>query len=325
MKVDKIQVIPTNQLAKQEKTTGTDNNIVDINSRKSFHGPSMMAHSLANQARLHMTRDTYKGPDVFIDPQYLDEFTDEISREESKPANILDKIMMTELSKLVSTGGQNENETPKGIRDSLDLIILKNNFILIHGVVTDVMCNEVRLKTQLLASAMKKTGNIKPIHFLVNSPGGSVVAMNGILDSMDRLKNTKINGQNIVVATYCDGMAASAASVILTNGTKGYRYISPRSEVMIHQPLGGTSGQATDMEIHTKRILKMKQQLNDFFAKNTKMTLEELKLIMERDYYMDSKESLDKGFIDSVYDSFSVKELENTVIDSLIDKNTEAA
>ncbi len=321
MKVNKIEPIQQNLQIKKADENSSVSNVVSINSRGYSNVPQM-ALSLANQARLQITRDNYRGPDVFIDPGYLDEFVDEISREEYKPANILDKIMMTEFSKL---GAGDENESPKGIRDGIDLIILKNNFIFIHGVVTDAMCNEVRLKTQLLASAMKKTGNVKPIHFLINSPGGSIVSMNGILDSMDRLKNTKINGQNITVATYCDGMAASAASVILANGTKGYRYISPRSEVMIHQPLGGTGGQATDIEIHTKRILKMKEQINEFFARTTKMTIDELKPIMERDYYMDSTESLDKGFIDAIYDSFSVSELDNTNIDSLLDKKPDAA
>ncbi len=314
------KVNPIGPKIQLQTDSGSKNNVISIVERPAYGGPSMISRSLANQARMHLTRDTYRGPDLFIDPAYLEEFVDETSRTEKKPATILDRIMMTELEKATGTKSK-EADSTKGIKEPIDLIILKNNFILIHGVITDELCNEVRLKTQLLASAMKKTGSLKPVHFLINSPGGSVVAMNSILDSMDRLKNTKIGGQNIIVATYCDGMAASAASVILTNGTQGYRYISPRSEVMIHQPLGGTGGQATDMEIHTKRIMKMKQQINEFFAKNTKVPIEDLKVIMERDYFMDANESLVKGFVDSVYDSFSVKELDSTVVDGLIAKN----
>ncbi len=254
---------------------------------------------------LGISRDDYRGPGVFIDPNYLGKFLDMTNRKESRPANLLDELMLKDLSKAALTG-----HAPEGSSESIEQVILKNNFILIHDVVDDQMANEVRLKTQLLAAAMKKTGKVKPVHFLVNSPGGSIVSMNAILDAMDRLKNTKIDGQNIVVATYCDGMAASAASVILANGTPGCRYISPRSEVMIHQPLGGFSGQATDLDIRNRRIQKMKQEITDFFVKTTKMNKPDLERVLERDYFMDSNESVTKGFVDACYDRFQTEELD---------------
>ncbi len=263
---------------------------------------------------LNVSKDDYRGPSVFIDPNYLGRFLDLSYRKESKPLNILDQTMSAYLS--------NQGSMTTG-QESIENIILKNNFILIHDAVTDEMANEVRLKTQLLAAAMKKTGNVKPVHFLINSPGGSIVSMNAILDAMDRLKNTKINGQNIVVATYCDGMAASAASVIMANGTPGYRYISPRSEVMIHQPLGGMSGQATDLDIRNKRIQRMKTDIVDFFVKTSKMSRDELVRVMERDYFMEAKESVEKGFADSYYDRFQTEELEQSDIRGLFGSDSE--
>lgn len=238
----------------------------------------------------NLSKDNYHGPAAFIDPQYL--------------------------GTLVCA----ENNTPftDNIQNLLDSTLLQNNFILIHGPITTSLANEVRIKTQLLAGVMNKTGKVKPVHFLINSPGGLIVAMNAILDAIDRLKNTKINGQNIIVATYCDGFAASAASVILANGTKGYRYISPRSEVMIHQPLGGMSGQATDMDIQNKRIQKMKAEIRDFFARTTNMTKEELEKVMERDYWMDHKDSIEKGFVDSTYDRFVTNEFDSGNLDMFL-------
>ena len=245
-----------------------------------------------------VSKEDYRGPAVFIDPQFLGELI------------VAENKSHFELS-------ADRKDSSQSVQDLIDSILLKNNFILIHGPITMNLANEVRMKTQLIASAMNKKNELKPVHFLINSPGGLIVAMNAILDAMDRLKNTKINGENIVVATYCDGFAASAASVILTNGTKGYRYLSPRSEVMIHQPLGGIGGQATDMDIGNKRIQKMKADIRDFFARTTNMSKEELDKVMERDHWMDSSESKKQGFIDHIYSDFPTKELDSSKLKEL--------
>lgn len=236
-----------------------------------------------------ISKDDYRGAPVFIDPQFLGELI--YAQNHPKFEIVPDKRNIT------------------GLQDAIDSVLLRNNFILIHGPITMQLADEVRMKTQLLAGAMEKNKKAKPLHFLINSPGGLIVAMNSILDAMDRLKNTKINGENIIVSTICDGFAASAASVILANGTKGSRYISPRSEVMIHQPLGGMGGQATDMDIANKRIQKMKGEIRSFFAKTTNMPEEELGRIMERDFWMDAEDSKKLGFVDCIYSDFPTKDL----------------
>lgn len=264
-------------------------------------------------------RTVVSDPFAYIHPDFMDEYIQATSGQRVRPRNLNDQIMLTQIANISNIFGFPDGDGHSRTQDAIERIILKNNFILIDDVVTDEMATDVRMRTQLLASAMKKTGIVKPVHFIVNSPGGSIIAMDSILDSMDRLKNTEIEGKKIVVSTICDGFAASAASVILANGSPGHRYTSPRSRVMIHQPIGFAHGQETDIAIEAKLIKRMKEQILDFFAKVTKVPREELAQIMERDYWMESNECIEKGFVDEAYNSFPTQELEESDLDGLFE------
>ena len=130
------------------------------------------------------------------------------------------------------------------------------------------------------------------IYIYINSPGGSITSGMAIYDTMNYVKSD--------IVTICIGMAASMASLILSSGTKGKRYILPNSEVMIHEPLGGINGQATEIKIHADRILKLKDKLNKILSKNTNTNLKKIEQDTERDYFMDSKEALDYGLVDKI-------------------------
>ena len=132
----------------------------------------------------------------------------------------------------------------------------------------------------------------KDIHLYINSPGGSVTAGMAIYDTMQYIKAD--------VSTICVGMAASMGAFLLAAGAKGKRYALPNSTVMIHQPLGGTRGQATDIEIHTKYLLSIKEKLNKILAERTGQDLETVKANTERDNFMTADEARDCGLIDEV-------------------------
>jgi len=132
----------------------------------------------------------------------------------------------------------------------------------------------------------------KDISFYINSPGGSVTAGMAIYDTMNFIKCD--------VSTICIGMAASMGAFLLSSGTKGKRFALPHSEVMIHQPLGGAKGQATDIEIQAKQILRIKAQLNEILAQNTGKPLEIIEKDTDRDNYMTAQEALEYGLIDKI-------------------------
>jgi ATP-dependent Clp protease protease subunit len=132
----------------------------------------------------------------------------------------------------------------------------------------------------------------KDISLYINSPGGSVSAGMSIFDTMNFIKPD--------VSTLCMGMAASMGAFLLSAGANGKRFALPNSKIMIHQPLGGTQGQATDIEIHAREILKTREQLNRILAERTGQTLEKIQLDTERDYYMSASESATYGLIDKV-------------------------
>ena len=132
----------------------------------------------------------------------------------------------------------------------------------------------------------------KDIHFYINSPGGSVTDGFAIYDTMNYVKCD--------VATYCVGMAASMGAFLLSGGTKGKRYALPNAEIMIHQPLGGAKGQATEIEIAAKHILRTKEKLNSILAENTGKSIEIIAQDTERDNYMTAQEALDYGLIDKI-------------------------
>ena len=136
--------------------------------------------------------------------------------------------------------------------------------------------------------------NNEDISIYINSPGGSITSGMAIYDTMNFVKSD--------VSTICIGMSASMAAFILACGVKGKRYILPNSEVMIHQPLGGTQGQATDIKIATDRIIKLKHRINSILAKQTGQSLKKITSDTERDYFMNSNEALKYGLVDKIID-----------------------
>jgi ATP-dependent Clp protease protease subunit len=132
----------------------------------------------------------------------------------------------------------------------------------------------------------------KDIHLYINTPGGVVSSGLAIYDTMQYIKPN--------IATYCIGQATSMGALLLTAGTSGKRFALPHSRIMIHQPIGGFHGQATDVEIHAREILRMKEVLNNILIKHTGQTLEKIRLDTERDYFMSGEEAKDYGIIDEV-------------------------
>jgi ATP-dependent Clp protease protease subunit len=166
--------------------------------------------------------------------------------------------------------------------------LLKERIIFIGGPIDADLANVII--AQLLF--LENEDNKKDITLYVNSPGGSVTAGMAIIDTMHFIKCD--------VSTVCIGMAASMGAMILSAGTTGKRYILPNAEVMIHQPLGGTEGQASDIAIAAEHILKTRETLYKMLAKNTGKTLEQIHKDADRDYYMTSAESVKYGIVDKV-------------------------
>ena len=167
--------------------------------------------------------------------------------------------------------------------------LLKERIIFVTGGVEDHMANLVVAQLLFLESEDPK----KDIYIYVNSPGGSVTAGLSIIDTMHHIKPD--------VATVCVGMAASMGSLILSQGAKGKRFMLPNAEVMIHQPSGGTYGQASDIDITAKHILKTRDRLNRMLAKATGQKLAKIEQDVDRDFFMDAEESLKYGIIDQIY------------------------
>lgn len=165
--------------------------------------------------------------------------------------------------------------------------ILKNRIILLSGEIDDNTANVVIAELLYLDSI-----NNDDISLYINSPGGSVSAGMAIFDTMNYIKSD--------VSTICIGMAASMAAFLLACGKSGKRYCLPNSEVMIHQPLGGVQGQATEIKIVAERIIKLKNKLNQILSEKTNKKLSEIEKDTDRDYYMNSQESLEYGIIDKI-------------------------
>ena len=169
--------------------------------------------------------------------------------------------------------------------------LLKDRIIFLGGPIDDTVANIIIAQLLFLESEDPK----KDISLYINSPGGHVTAGLAILDTMNYIKPH--------VSTVCVGIAASAAAVILSAGEKGKRYALPNSEVMIHQPWGGAEGQATDIEISAKHILKTREILNKILAKNTGQPLSKIEKDVERDFYMSSDEAKKYGIINEIHKS----------------------
>jgi len=165
--------------------------------------------------------------------------------------------------------------------------LLKNRIILLSGEIDDNLANSVVAQLLFLDSL-----NHDDISIYINSPGGSVTAGMAIYDTMNFVKSD--------VSTICLGMAASMAAFLLSSGEKGKRYVLPNAEVMIHQPLGGASGQATEIKIAAEHILKLRDKLNKILASNTNQKIETIQKDTERDNFMDSKEALEYGLVDKI-------------------------
>ena len=165
--------------------------------------------------------------------------------------------------------------------------LLKNRIIILSGEINDNMSNSIVAQLLYLDSI-----NNDDICLYINSPGGSITSGMAIYDTMNFISSK--------VSTICIGMAASMAAFLLSSGEKGKRYCLENAEVMIHQPLGGAQGQATEIKIAAERILKLKKKLNTILALNTGKNIKKIEKDTERDYFMDSNEALGYGIIDDV-------------------------
>ena len=165
--------------------------------------------------------------------------------------------------------------------------LLKNRIILLSGEINDNTANVIIAELLYLDSISHDD-----ISIYINSPGGSITSGMAIYDTMNLIKSD--------VSTICVGMAASMGAFLLSCGKKGKRYCLPNSEVMIHQPLGGVNGQATEIDIVAKRIINLRTKLNTILAKNTKKNLKQIEKDTDRDYYMDALAAKEYGIIDKI-------------------------
>ncbi len=165
--------------------------------------------------------------------------------------------------------------------------LLKERIILLNGEINDTLANSIVAELLYLDSVSNDD-----ISLYINSPGGSITSGFAIYDTMNLI--------NSDVSTICVGMAASMGAFLLSSGTKGKRYALPNAEVMIHQPLGGAEGQATEIKIAAERILKSRDKLNKILSKNTGKDISIIEHDTERDNFMDSKEAFEYGLIDKI-------------------------
>jgi ATP-dependent Clp protease protease subunit len=166
--------------------------------------------------------------------------------------------------------------------------LLKDNIIFLGGPIDDHTANIIIAQLLFLQSEDPK----KDINLYINSPGGSVTAGLAIVDTMNHIKNN--------VSTTCVGIAASMGALVLSAGTKGKRFALTNSEVMIHQPHGGAEGQASDIEISARHIMKIRENLNKILAKNTNQPLSKIEKDVDRDFFMSAEDAKKYGIIDKV-------------------------
>ena len=166
--------------------------------------------------------------------------------------------------------------------------LLKDRIIMLSGEVNDQMANSIIAQLLFLDAQ----DNTKDIYMYINSPGGVITSGMAIVDTMNFIKSP--------VSTIATGMAASMASIILAEGEKGKRFALPHATVLIHQPLGGAQGQATEIQIAAEEILKTRQMINEILAKDSGQDIETIKRDTERDHYMTAQEAQDSGLIDDI-------------------------
>ncbi len=167
--------------------------------------------------------------------------------------------------------------------------LLREHIVFLGGPIESNSANIIIAQLLFLESENPK----KDIQLYINSPGGSVTSTLAMLDTMNHIKND--------VSTVCIGTAASGAAIMLSAGAKGKRYALPNAEVMIHQPSGGTEGQASDIEITAKHILKIRSRLNKILAKNTGQKQSQIEKDVDRDFFMSAEEAKKYGLIDKIY------------------------
>ncbi|MDR1476133.1 MAG: ATP-dependent Clp protease proteolytic subunit [Holosporales bacterium] len=180
-------------------------------------------------------------------------------------------------------------QTSRGER-SYDIYsrLLKERIVFLTGGIDDDVASIVCAQLLFLESE----DSTADISFYINSPGGVVTSALSIMDTMNYIKCD--------VSTLCVGQACSAGSLLLCSGTKGKRFSLPTSRIMIHQPSGGARGQATDIEIHAREILNLRERLNAIYAANTGQSVETINSVMERDKFMSAEQAMDFGLIDKV-------------------------
>jgi ATP-dependent Clp protease protease subunit len=166
--------------------------------------------------------------------------------------------------------------------------LLKDRIIMLSGEINDQVASSIVAQLLFLEADDPE----KDIYLYINSPGGVITSGFSIYDTMNYIRPD--------ISTICIGQAASMGAFLLSCGAAGKRYSLPNSRIMIHQPSGGSQGQATDIEIQAKEILRMKKILNDILAKNTKQTVKKIEKDTERDFFMSSKEAMAYGLVDKV-------------------------
>ncbi len=183
-------------------------------------------------------------------------------------------------------------QSPRGER-AFDIYsrLLKERIIFLGGAINDEVANLVIAQLLFLEAEDPN----RDITLYINSPGGVVTAGLAIYDTMQYIKAD--------VSTLCLGQAASMGALLLAAGAPGKRYVLPNSRILIHQPMGGFQGQATDIDIHAKEILKLRQRLNEILSKHTGQPLEKIQADTERDYFMGSKEALEYGLVDEILET----------------------
>lgn len=166
--------------------------------------------------------------------------------------------------------------------------LLKDRVVILSGEIDDMVASSIIAQLLFLEAEDPQ----KDIHIYINSPGGVITSGLSIYDTMNYIKPD--------ISTICIGQAASMGAFLLSSGTKGKRYALPNARIMIHQPLGGARGQASDIEIQAKEILYLKNQLNQIMAKNTAQSLKKISSDTDRDFFMSAKEAKDYGLIDDI-------------------------
>ena len=189
-------------------------------------------------------------------------------------------------------------QTPRGER-SFDIYsrLLKERVIFLSGPIDDNISNLVVAQLLFLESENPE----KDISIYINSPGGSISAGLAIYDTMQFISSS--------VSTLCIGQAASMGALLLAGGDKGKRYVLPNSRIMIHQPLGGFQGQASDFEIHAKEILHMKKIVNEILAKHTGQTVKKIEKDTDRDNFLNAEEAVKYGLVDKIIDKRDIKDV----------------